>query len=137
MPTPPLPDLVQDSELRVRFRGDTTVHRLTTTDSSGRRLHYEEHWKVERHLGQGSYGMVWKECCVQGYNSGGPPKTRAVKRILKPQKTSKGVYYEQELEAIAKFSNPKVTQSFVDVCGANRMAVRVMLCQIFWVVCIS
>lgn len=109
MPSSPLPDLVQDSELRAAFRGDTTLHRWTSTDSSGRRISYEEHWKVERHLGQGSYGRVWKECCVHGDNSGGPTKARAVKMILKPKKTSKEFPYKRELEAIAKFSNAKAS----------------------------
>jgi hypothetical protein len=55
--------------------------------------------------------MVWKECCIHGDTSGAT-KERAVKKILKPQKEARGLYYKRELEAIAKFSNPRASVSF-------------------------
>ncbi|KAF2476874.1 kinase-like protein [Lindgomyces ingoldianus] len=110
-----LPDLVKDSQLLVAFRGDTTVHRFTSTDLSGRRVKYEEEWKIDKHLGHGSYGRVWKESCVSNHSD--VPKARAVKMILKPQCPSKRLDYNRELEAIAKFSHPKYESCFVKSFG--------------------
>lgn len=103
---PHLPDLVKDSQLQAAFIADTTVHRFTSVDTTGRRIRYQEEWKIEKHLGQGSYGRVWKESCIS--DDSDPPRVRAVKMILKPQHPSRGFDYNRELEAIAKFSHAKV-----------------------------
>lgn len=105
-----LPDLVKDSQLQAAFRADTTVHRFTSRDASGRRIKHQEKWKIEKHLGQGSYGQVWKESCVSDEATGDAAKVRAVKMIRKPQQKSKGFEYNRELEAIAKFSHTKVSR---------------------------
>jgi hypothetical protein len=70
MPPSPLPDIVKDLELRAAFSRDTTLHRWTSTDDSGTRVSHEETWKVDSHLGQGSYGKVWKECCISANDRG-------------------------------------------------------------------
>jgi len=100
MRSSPLPDLVKDSQLQAAFRGDTTVHRFTSTDSSGRRIRHQEQWKIETHLGQSSYGRVWKEARVPD-DDGKISEVRAVKMIPKPRQATKGFDYNRELEAIA------------------------------------
>jgi serine/threonine protein kinase len=118
MHSSPLPDLVKDSQLQAAFRGDTTVHRTTSTDSHGRRVKHQEQWKIEEYLGQGAYGRVWKESRVSNENDEeAVAKVRAVKMILKPQHASKGFDYNRELEAIAKFSHQRYESRFVKSFG--------------------
>ena len=102
---PRIPDLVRDSELETQFHLEHTVHVYSETDLHRRRIRREEHWKFERHLGQGSYGNVWLERCTAGQRD---VTLRAVKMIRKQQHTSKTTNYNRELEAIAKFSHSKV-----------------------------
>jgi serine/threonine protein kinase len=121
MPRHRLPDLVKDSQLRTAFQSDAgiTLHRFTSTDLSGRRVHYEEKWKIDKYLGHGSYGRVWKESCVSTGSEAdtAAAKVRAVKMILKPQHASKEFDYNRELEAIAKFSHSKYESCFVKSFG--------------------
>lgn len=77
-------------------------------------------WKRGKKLGEGGFGAVYREECIEGQEWG---KLRAVKII---QKLSSGnatvVDYSQELEAIARFSQPQVSptlnlrMSRVDMC---------------------
>lgn len=107
-------DLVDDSCLETHFEFDSTsiqaIPQKTThtyygsDDSNMRRMaKSEEIWVFEEVVGQGSYGVVYRESCTKGRRIS---HYRAVKRISK----SGVVYYERELEAIAKFSHPKVSE---------------------------
>ncbi|PWY93081.1 kinase-like protein [Aspergillus sclerotioniger CBS 115572] len=73
-----------------------------------------ETWKRGKILGSGSFGVVWVEQCVR---SQGPARLRAVKMIKKEHDPSKQVYCDQELEAVAKFSQPKYSHLFVTSFG--------------------
>src|SRR5205814_9192082 len=60
-----------------------------------------------RSLGTGAFGTVWLEKLV---TENGEIQHRAVKEIRKSAQKSKAVDYSRELEAIAKFSHPKVRE---------------------------
>ena len=102
-----LPDLVRDSQLDVELRDGYTVHVYfeSNPDSRRRAVQREETWKLERHIGGGAFGSVWLETCTSGRQKGA---VRAVKRIALRQKSTRDAVYIRELEAIAKFSHPKV-----------------------------
>jgi hypothetical protein len=103
-----IPDLVRDSRLETRFHPERTEHIYYESGLTARQrtVRREEYWKAERCIGRGSYGTVWLEQCVEGERE---VKLRAVKQIPKAQKASKPIDYNRELEAIAKFSHPKVS----------------------------
>jgi hypothetical protein len=73
--------------------------------SQQRRIREQERWQRTKHLGSGSFGVVWLETCTEGSSSG---RVRAVKEIVKGT-ASVTVVYSRELEAIAKFSQEKVS----------------------------
>ena len=104
---PAIPDLVRDSKLETEFHREYTQHvyYISGHDPRQRTLRREERWKKEKHLGAGSFGTVWKEKFV---TESGDIKYRAVKEIKKSAQGSSAVDYSPELEAIAKFSHPKV-----------------------------
>lgn len=104
-PTPPIPDLVRDSNLQTSFHLDCTIHSYTEFDRTRRRTIRQEYWKSKRRLGQGSYGQVWLEECTEGKSQGA---LRAVKIIHKAPDTNTRDYL-RELEAVAKFSHPRVS----------------------------
>ena len=101
----PVPDLVRISKLDTRFHSDPeyTLHVKYVSGSTAnqRKVRKEEKWKRQRKLGQGGFGLVWLERCIQGDSEG---EVRAVKEI---PKRGSGDYY-RELEAIALFSYTKV-----------------------------
>lgn len=103
-----IPDIVRDFELQTRFLPDCsdTIHTYHESDlASGRRLVVrEEHWRRQREIGSGTYGNVWLERCIKGGRSG--VKVRAVKQL--PTAYS-DIDYHRELEAITRFSHPKVS----------------------------
>jgi hypothetical protein len=102
----PLLDLVEDSKLHAKFVDDvTTVHTYIEPDGFRRRIHREEYWRRERRIGQGGFGQVQLERCVQGKKQGA---TRAVKILYKPLNPSSRANFTRELEAIAKFSHERV-----------------------------
>ena len=105
-----IPDLVRDSELQVQFFPEYTRHVsfvscLTPGQRKIRREAKEERWKREKDLGRGSFGTVWLERCL---TDEGKARVRAVKEIRKSPQYSKPIDYSRELEAIAKFSQPRV-----------------------------
>jgi hypothetical protein len=107
---PRLPDLVQDSKLETRFHSDgRTEHIFTETGLTAhqRTIHREEVWVRKRDIAVGGYGFVWQEECVAG--GANAASLRAVKRIPKGMRASRPIDYNRELEAIAKFSHPKVS----------------------------
>jgi hypothetical protein len=101
---PRVPDLVRDSKLETSFDQNQTItiHNYVETDPNRRRIFRQEYWKLERHLGQGSYGQVQLEKCLS-------VRLRAVKKVMK-RPGPNSVDYSRELEAVAKFSHPKVSQ---------------------------
>jgi Protein tyrosine and serine/threonine kinase len=102
-----LPDLVRDSQLNVELRDGCTVHGYfeSILTSRQRAVPREETWKQERHIGGGAFGSVWLETCTSGRQKG---VIRAVKKIALGQNSARDAVYIRELEAIAKFSHPKV-----------------------------
>lgn len=119
---PRIPDLVLDSKLETRFASDEyTCHfyNESGTTSRQRTVQREEYWKRQKHIGGGSYGSVWLEECIQGRSE---VQLRAVKQITKPPTSSRLIDCYRELEAIAKFSHPKVGSSTLPcICLANQL----------------
>ncbi len=83
---------------------DHTVQIVRVSDpKTGRRpTRVEQKWEVTKELGWGSFGVVNLQTCTSGPASG---QLRAVKQIRKGPAN-----YDRELEAIAKFSQEKVTR---------------------------
>lgn len=106
----PLPDLVKDWRLKTAFKGDVTRHVIETSGraTSQRKVRREQLWRRTARLGEGSFGVVWKEVLIEGESES---KERAVKMIRKHVQRSRAFDYSRELEAIAKFSHPKVSLS--------------------------
>ena len=101
-----IPDLVQVSKLDTQFNLDPQytqhVRYVSSSITKQRRIRKEEKWKRERRLGQGGFGVVWLEQCIQGDSKG---EVRAVKKVPKLE----SVNCNRELEAIALFSHSKVS----------------------------
>jgi serine/threonine protein kinase len=112
-------DLVRLSKLDARFTSDPHHTRFVSiiSRSGQRKIQQEEEWKREKKLGEGAFGAVYLEQCTQGDKEG---KVRAVKKIRKPQDTN----YYRELEAVALFSHPKVSQALL-VSGLKRALVLI------------
>lgn len=107
-----IPDLVSDTELKTTFVPDCTketVHSFNESDRvSGRRnIVRTEHWHRRTRIGKGGYGEVWIEKCIKGGKSGSPV-VRAVKQMPTGEHVERSQYL-RELEAIAKFSQQKVS----------------------------
>jgi len=100
------PDLVKDSSLHTEFRDAITVHSYRDIDAVGRRFYREEQWKREQRLGRGGFGQVWLQKCVAGARQ---DSLRAVKIVEKPSDSFGSLDLNRELEAIAKFSNYRVS----------------------------
>lgn len=111
---PAVPDLVRDSKLQTRHIDGHTIHRYLEASSSRRRIPREEYWKRERDLGHGSFGRVWLEKCVKGNNEG---QLRAVKMVRNLSNSSSAVDFNRELEAVAKFSNARVSRGLLHFKG--------------------
>ncbi|KAF2019615.1 kinase-like protein [Aaosphaeria arxii CBS 175.79] len=110
-----IPDLVRDSELKVEFRGSTTVHSYHDIDDRGRRLFRQEFWTWDRLIGRGGYGQVKLQKYTARDTDG--ESVRAVKIIDKPLSVGESINYNRELEAIAKFSNRRYKRWFVQSFG--------------------
>jgi hypothetical protein len=108
---PRVPDLISDSELLTSIIDGVTKHVMDEigVSSRRRRVQWEQHWARKKYLGRGAYGSVWLEECVTGVRD---IQVRAVKQILKDRQQSQQIAYHRELEAIMKFSNPKVSLLF-------------------------
>jgi serine/threonine protein kinase len=72
--------------------------------SRQRAVQREETWKQERQIGGGAFGSIWLEKCTSGKQK---DAVRAVKKIV-VRNNARDLEYVRELEAIAKFSHPKV-----------------------------
>jgi|SRR5579871_6579954 len=110
-----LPDLVRDSQLDVELRDGYTVHVYFESSLSSRQraIRREEIWKQDKQIGGGGFGSVWLEKCTSGKQEGA---VRAVKKIAVRQINRDAVYI-RELEAITKFSHPKVSR-LRNSCGS-------------------
>ncbi|KAJ9481498.1 hypothetical protein VN97_g11978 [Penicillium thymicola] len=110
-------ELVNDMKLDAEVHPDGTSHPTFQPDyaqgTTGRWRPKVEIWKRGRILGAGTFGTVWIEKCVP---SEGPARVRAVKVIKKSSDPSEQIYCDQELEAMAKFSRPRVGL-FVECLG--------------------
>ena len=104
--TTSMPDLVQVSKLDTQFNLNPQytqhVKYVSSSTTKQRRARKEEKWKRERKLGQGGFGTIWLEQCIQGDSKG---EVRAVKKLLKLESSN----CNRELEAIALFSHTKVS----------------------------
>jgi hypothetical protein len=105
-----LSDLVHDSRLETEIFTNYIKHVFYVSGWSARERHVrkEERWVRDQFLGQGAYGVVYRERCDQDENN---IKLRAVKQIRKFAVPGKELDYTRELEAIIKFSNPRVRNS--------------------------
>lgn len=111
-----LSDLVLDSKLETELSGSITEHVFYTTGKSirERRVRRVERWAREDVLGHGSYGTVYRERC-----EGSLSRFRAVKEIRKIVLENEELDYTRELEAIVKFSHPRV-QARLAKCQPHR-----------------
>jgi hypothetical protein len=101
------PDFVRDSELETQIINNCVIHTYYDSGPAGRRaVPRLEYWQRQCRIGGGAFGSVWLETCAKGQRD---IQERAVKEIPIPSRQqSKSVDYNRELEAIAKFSQPKV-----------------------------
>lgn len=106
-PDPHVSDLVQDSKIETRLVGDHFVHVFydSGTSAQDRFLRREEEWVRQRVLGHGTFGTIYLEKCVSGRRKS---DLRAVKEIKKIVLENEQLDCARELEAVAKFSHPKV-----------------------------
>jgi len=103
---PDIPDLVRDTELEVQIFPDHVIQTVYVSNQTAgeRRTREQEVWQRNKKLGEGGFGVVWREKCRAGPSSG---RLRAVKKINKGTVNVIPNYY-RELEAMAKFSQEKV-----------------------------
>jgi hypothetical protein len=105
---PRLSDLVLDSKLNAEFRDSATIHSFLEIDDVGGRSTREESWETEQSLGRGGFGQVRLERCVTSGTKRGI--LRAVKIIDTQSNLYRFLDFNTELEAIAKFSNDRVSK---------------------------
>lgn len=138
MPPPELllSDLVRDSKIETEVLASCIQHIFFESGPSVRERHVrrEERWVRQSFLGQGAYGTVYLEKCEHGREG----KLRAVKEIKKFVVQGQELDYVRELEAIVKFSHPKVSTSV----GSSKLiylhmltwVVLALLCTFGWMV---
>ena len=104
-----LSELAQDLEIPTQVIEDGYwVHTYNESDpnSSRRPVPRLEHWERKRYIGEGSYGSVSLERCVRGRRD---IEVRAVKKVsIATRQHAAPINYDRELNAITKFSQPKV-----------------------------
>ena len=112
-----LPDLVRDARLEVQYRNGCTVHIYNESNPScGQRVvRREETWKHERQIGSGAFRSVWLERCISATQNGA---IRAVQKIVASQINTKDAEWVRELEAVTKFSHPKVWSLVLVPCAS-------------------
>ncbi|KAF2278167.1 kinase-like protein [Westerdykella ornata] len=114
---PPVSDPVRDSRLRTTSEGGGITRHIIETSGRGsgqRKIRIEQKWQRTKTLGQGGFGLVWKETLIEGK---GDITERAVKMVRKRMQGSQSVDYSRELEAMAKFSHPRYRTYFVESYG--------------------
>lgn len=108
-PSRELPDIVRDARIETEFLDSQTTKHVrykAGTSARHRRLRKEEIWTRSHILGQGTYGIVHLECRGEDRKK----RARAVKEIKKFVRPDVEVDYGRELEAIFKFSHPRVSE---------------------------
>ena len=95
---------VQDTKLNANVTLTYTEH---TFARRGRHGGPREIWRRQSRLGNGSFSTVWLEKCDKVYRRD-TPILRAVKEIRLQSGSNNSVDYTRELDAFAKFSQPKV-----------------------------
>jgi hypothetical protein len=108
----PASDLLKDSRLKTTIDNGITRHIIESAGPSARqrRIRKEQHWERTARVGEGAYGTVWLEKLVAGDFR---VSERAVKVIKKHARNSLVIDYNRELEAIIKFSHPKVSHFLI------------------------
>lgn len=104
-------DLIRDSELQATFHDGYTKHVVNMSGPDVRQrknTRQEQRWQKVKRLGHGSFGTVWLESLSSGQSQ---VSERAVKVVKKRSEDSNPIDYSRELEAVAKFSHPRVSQS--------------------------
>ncbi|KXJ90520.1 kinase-like domain-containing protein [Microdochium bolleyi] len=112
-----LSDIVRDALVETEtIDNQTTRHIRYEAGRSARqrRVRIEEQWRRSRQLGQGAWGTVYLETCV---NPGFGSRLRAVKEIKKCVYNGEELDYGRELEAIFKFSHARYNHCFVAAEG--------------------
>lgn len=106
-PTRLASDLVLDSKIETEILGTETKHVFYAPGNSAqeRQVRKQERWVRDKYLGQGAFGTVHRERCEEGERKN---MVRAVKQIQKRLAADEELDYNRELEAILKFSNPRV-----------------------------
>ena len=99
---------VRDTRLNANVTATHTEHIFSRHSHPGGP---REIWHRQSKLGHGSFSTVWLEKCEQPYRRDIPP-FRAVKEIRLQSGSNSLVDYTRELDAFAKFSQPKV-RSFI------------------------
>ncbi|RSL95304.1 hypothetical protein CEP52_012141 [Fusarium oligoseptatum] len=109
---PLVSDLVRDSKINTEFLESCIQHVFHEAGQSlkQRLIRREERWVRQRYLGQGAYGTVY----LEKRQDGGVEELRAVKELKKSVGAGQELDYARELEAIMKFSHPRV-------CGLPRI----------------
>ena len=101
-------DLVKDSKLDARVKYGLTIetrHTHSADNHGSRPIRVEELWRRRHRVGLGSSSVVWLEACESGPRQN---QFRVVKEILKKSTPNFMGSVMRELEAAAKFSQPKV-----------------------------
>lgn len=105
-------DLVLDSKLDTEFLDGCVRHARYTRGFSSRerQIRVEETWDIKKTLGRGTYGVVRYERRrpTAAADPESPSQVRAVKVISKTITGDNRWDYMKELEAIVKFSHPRV-----------------------------
>ncbi|KAK5702174.1 Serine/threonine-protein kinase H1 [Elasticomyces elasticus] len=93
-----------------------TRHTYSVARTGHRAVSKEAVWKrTAKPLGAGGFGEVYREECIEGESAG---ELRAVKCILKPtSERARKVNYANELQTVARFSQPEYEQHFVKSFG--------------------
>ena len=103
------PDLVQGTKLDTSFADGHTVHEYDDSEDEeclNRPRQRAEYWATERLLTEGGFGEVYLQRCIKGARR---VEWRAVKVLSKRKSRAKRINYVTELEAIAKFSQKRVS----------------------------
>jgi hypothetical protein len=101
-------DIVRDKKLDTSFVDNFTVHHYDDSDEERyeRSVQRSEYWEHDGLIGKGGYGDVFRQKCVQGK---GRYELRAVKVISTGDAKTRHIRNASELEAIAKFSQRRVS----------------------------
>ncbi|GAP92297.1 putative CAMK protein kinase [Rosellinia necatrix] len=111
-----LPETVRDSRWEADFLPSPYYpSRIINTQRSGRRLIRRETWTRQGRLGHGGFGVVWLESLEEAHSANQySASLRAVKELKLGRKDGRRRECIRELEALAKFSQKKFVDSFVE-----------------------